>query len=155
SVALKGACAAIQAARLKNDVIDARSWPPQSQAESWARALLQLGFEPALTSEKLAAWLGQTNGEGDRPGGDPAFFTLMRSTLPDWAGAFRETTRPGGVGAESAGPVATPEQLVADGLRDAIQELLFFSPYRHNPEAADKASIALRTIRAADIAPPG
>src|SRR6266852_3209931 len=40
AIALKEAGAAIQAAHLKNDVIDARSWPTESQAESWARALL-------------------------------------------------------------------------------------------------------------------
>jgi hypothetical protein len=94
AAALKEAGAAIQAAHLKNDVIYARSWPTESQAESWARALLQQGFDPALTSGTLAAWLGRTNGEGERPGGDPVFFGLMRSSLSDFATAFREMTRP-------------------------------------------------------------
>jgi nucleoside phosphorylase len=94
AVALKEVGASIQAARLKNDVIDPRSWPTESQAESWGRALLQRGFDPSLSRETLAEWLGQTNGEGERPGGDPVFFGLMRSSLSDFATTFREMTRP-------------------------------------------------------------
>jgi hypothetical protein len=94
AVVLKEAGAAIATAHLKNEVIDASSWPTESLAESWARALLQLGFDKALTSEALAAWLGQTNQEGERPGGDPAFFALMRSSLSGFARALRDKTRP-------------------------------------------------------------
>jgi pyrimidine deaminase RibD-like protein len=42
-----------------------------------------------------------------------------------------------------------------ESLRDAIQELLFFSRNLHSAEAAESASTALQTIKAADIAPPG
>jgi pyrimidine deaminase RibD-like protein len=94
AVVLKEAGDAIATAHLKNEVIDAGSWLTESRAESWVRALLQLGFDKALTSEALAAWLGQTNQEGERPGGDPAFFALMRSSLSDFAKALRDKTRP-------------------------------------------------------------
>jgi hypothetical protein len=161
AVALKEVGAAIQAARLRNDVADPRSWQTESQAESWARALLQRGFDEALTSEALAAWLGQTNGEGKRPGGDPAFFGLMQSSLSDFARALRETTCPqqGPVPYDPeprlAGTPRTPEQPTPERLRDAIQELLFYSTYRDYEKAAGHASSALQAIRAADIAPPG
>src|SRR5262249_34891592 len=94
AVVLKEAGDAIATAHLKNEVIDAGSWLTESRAESGARALLQLGFDKALTSEALAAWLGQTNQEGERPGGDPSFFALMRSSLSDFAKALRDKTRP-------------------------------------------------------------
>src|SRR5262245_12180053 len=68
AAALKQAGSSIQAARLKNDVIDPRSWPTESQAESWARAFLRQGFDPDVDTVKLRAWLAQVNGEGDRPG---------------------------------------------------------------------------------------
>jgi hypothetical protein len=153
--ALKEACGAIQAGHLKNEVIDPRSWPMDSQAEAWARTLLQIGFDPALTSDKLAAWLGQTNGEGERPGGDVVFFGLMRSCLSAFAAAFRETTRPHQASSQTMGPASTSEQVVAERLRDAIQAIVFYSTHREYEEAPDKASTAISTIRVADIAPPG
>jgi nucleoside phosphorylase len=157
AVALKEAGAAITAARLKNDVFDGRSWPGESQAETWARALLQHGFDPALTSEALAGWLGQTNDEGEQPGGDPVFFGLMRSSLSAFATAFRRTTGSAPARAQTTmvRPIRTAEQPVTERLRDAIQELLFFSTYRNDEDAAACASAALRTIKAADIGPPG
>jgi hypothetical protein len=89
TAALRAIGAAIQTAHLKNDVIDAHSWPTDSQAEAWARSILLMGFDRELTSQKLAEWLGQINGEGERPGGDPVFFELMRSSLSDFATALR------------------------------------------------------------------
>jgi hypothetical protein len=95
-VVLKELGAAIAAARLKDDVGNPHSWPHESQAESWARALVERGFDPGLTSQKLIAWLGQTISGGDRPGGDPVFFALMRGSLSQFAEALREKTRPKG-----------------------------------------------------------
>jgi hypothetical protein len=95
-VVLKELGAAIAAARLKDDVGNPRSWPTDSHAESWARALLERGFDSSLTSQKLIAWLGQTISGGDRPGGDPVFFALMRGSLSQFAEALREKTRPQG-----------------------------------------------------------
>src|SRR5262249_16751354 len=91
-----------QAANLKNDVCDPHSWPTESWAERWARVLLLLGFDLDLTPERLATWLGQTNGEGERPGGNQVFFGLMRSSLSEFATAFGNSTRPDSSHAHSA-----------------------------------------------------
>jgi HEAT repeats/HEAT repeat/PBS lyase HEAT-like repeat len=91
---LRETCALIEEVSLKNEVIDPHSWPTESQADAWSRGLLRQGFEPALSVEDVVAWLGQTNGEGQQPGGDPKFFVLMTSCLADFSAVFRERTRP-------------------------------------------------------------
>jgi hypothetical protein len=85
---------ALTAARLKNDVLSPGSWSLESQAERWACPFLFLGFVPSLPAERVAAFLGQTNGEGERPAGDPVFLVQMRGCIDDFAQALLRMTCP-------------------------------------------------------------
>jgi nucleoside phosphorylase len=147
TAALKASCIGIEAAHLKNDLIDVTAWRCDSQAEKWARALLQFGFDPALTAEKLTAWMGQTNQEGERPGGNPVFFDSMRNSLSDFAGAFREMTRPKPVSAQTASPEPpkSQNQNVLDPiLADLEAEKDKVETERRRVEAANAAETAKR-----------
>ncbi len=92
--ALVATVSAFTGAKLKINIIDVDSWLTEKGAESWARQLVQKGFDPPLTVLELTRWLAQTNDEQDRPAGDPVFFFQMRSWLKEFRDAVLLRIRP-------------------------------------------------------------
>jgi hypothetical protein len=106
--ALTEAGKAFEDARLKDDIISCSSWPHDTNAEVWARALVQLAFSDQLTSTALHHWLNQKIGGTCDPG-DPAFFDLMTSCVQGFTDAVLEMICP-----------ATTTQGGSDAARDGI-----------------------------------
>jgi hypothetical protein len=92
--ALTGVAEAVEAARIKNDILLSGNWTQDSYAERWFRKFLSLGFSPPLTAENLAAFLREENAESDRPAGDPVFFAQMAGCADDFARVLLGGTSP-------------------------------------------------------------
>jgi hypothetical protein len=84
---------ALEAARLKDDILLPDRWTQHTYSERWFRKLLSFAFEKPLLATRLQAFLTEPSSLG-RPGGDPAFFGQMTNIAGDFSCALLESTRP-------------------------------------------------------------